>query len=259
MRLRGFAILLMCISFVLTYAGFRLGQNLLGIPSFDTRWLDWTFFLTGYAICSGANVAYFSFSMRDLKKTVERGKDALPGSDEARQAKQAQALLGHLEDPNWTLAAILLTNVAFGVQLSQLSDELFAGILAIIVPIVGITIVGEFLAQATFLRYAGAICNFFSPLIWILKWVTSPVSYPLARAVDAIYGREALRRMSEQDLLSDLRLELSEFGGDHPRSACRSSRPQRTNHAHERRPGGRRTGTRRRRATGSEHDHPTRV
>lgn len=172
----------------------------------------------GYAICSGSNVAYFSFSLRDLKKSIERGKQAAPDSAEAKEAKRAASLLKHLENPNWTLAAILLTNVGFGVQLSQLSDQLFAGILAVLMPIFGITIFGEFFAQATFLRYAGMICAVFSPFIWFLKYITAPVSYPLARIVDALYGREALGRLKETDLLSDLQLELSEFAEKDPDS-----------------------------------------
>jgi hypothetical protein len=178
----------------------------------DTQWIQWGIFLVGYAICSGSNVAYFSFSLRDLKKTIEWGKEASPESPEAKAAKRATALLKHLENPNWTLASILLTNVGFGVQLSQLSDQLFVGILAVLMPIFGITIFGEFFAQATFLRYASIICSVFSPFIWFLKYVTAPISYPLAKIVDALYGREALGRLNEDDLLSDLQLELSEFG-----------------------------------------------
>ncbi len=179
-----------------------------------TDWVAWSLFLIGYAICSGSNVAYFAFSLRDLQRMVARAKGAPPDSEAARQGKRAAALLKHLENPNWTLAAILLTNVAFGVQLSQLSDQLFPGVLAVIMPVISITIIGEFFAQATFLRYAGPICSFFSPFIWLLKWITVPISYPLAWAVDTIYGREAIRRLNEQELLSDLQLELTEFKGD---------------------------------------------
>ncbi len=80
-------------------------------------------------------------------------------------------------------------------------------------PVVSITVFGEFFAQATFLRYAGRICYLFSPLIWILKWITSPVSYPLAHCVDALYGKNPIKRLNERDLLSDLELELEEWQG----------------------------------------------
>ncbi len=214
MKSRLFAFLIVCVSVLLVYGGFLLGQRWLGTSTKGLSWIYWILLLLGYSICSGANVAYFSFSIRDLKKAVERGTGAARGSVDAKRAKQAISMLRHLDDPNWTLASILLTNVAFGVQLSQLSDGLFTGLMAVLMPIISITIFGEFFAQATFLRYAGAICFFFSPIIWALKWATSPISYPLARAVDALYGREAIRRLNEQDLLSDLRLELSEVGTD---------------------------------------------
>ncbi len=197
---------------ILTILAFRFGQSRLGLPLVDTRWIDWTLLLLGYAVCSGANVAYFSFSDRRLRSMVQRGIDAPHSAAAAKDAQRAKALLRHLEHPNWTLAAILLANVAFGVRLSQLSETLFAGVLAVVMPVICITIFGEFFAQATFLRYAGPICYAFSPFVWLLKWVTAPVSYPLARAVDALYGKEAVGRLKEQELLSDLRLELTEFG-----------------------------------------------
>jgi hypothetical protein len=196
---------------------FWVGNSLLQL-SLDWRWLSWLLFLLGYGVCSGSNVAYFAFSLRELKIAMLRGKRAEAGSIDAIMAERAKALMSHLRDPNWTLAAILLTNVGFGVRVSQLSDGLFAGILAVIMPIVCITIVGEFFAQAAFLRFASLVCYLFSPFIWLLKIVTAPVSWPLARLVDWVLGREALRRLNEKDLLSDLELELTEFGVDpqHP-------------------------------------------
>ena len=32
----------------------------------EFRWMSWGIFLCGYAVCSGANVAYFALSRRDL-------------------------------------------------------------------------------------------------------------------------------------------------------------------------------------------------
>jgi metal transporter CNNM len=196
---------------------FWVGNALLGL-GLDWRWLHWMLFLLGYGVCSGSNVAYFAFSLRELKIAALRGKRAETGSLDAMRAERAAALMGHLRDPNWTLAAILLTNVGFGVRVSQLSEDLFVGILAVIMPIIFITVVGEFFAQAAFLRFASLVCYLFSPFIWLLKIITAPVSWPLARLVDAILGREGLRRLNEKDLLSDLELELKEFGVDpqHP-------------------------------------------
>jgi hypothetical protein len=179
----------------------------------DLRWVSWAIFLCGYAVCSGANVAYFALSRRDLRKVIWRGRNAPEGGPASVQAMRASALLEHLRNPNWTLASILLTNVGFGVYLSQLSDTLFIGVLAVVMPVLSITVFGEFFAQATFLRYAGRICYVFSPLIWALKWITGPVSYPLARGVDALYGRSPLKHLDERDLLSDLELELEEWQG----------------------------------------------
>lgn len=176
-------------------------------------------YLIGYAICSGANVAYFSFPLRKLKRKA--GSVENPTANEgALTARRAETILAHLEDPNWTLAAILLANVVFGVQVSQLSENLFTGLLAVVMPVVCITVFGEFFSQATFLRFAVHFCSAFSPLIWLLKWLTAPVSWPLARAVDALYGRQALGRLNERDLISDLELELTEFGEKGSAAPC---------------------------------------
>lgn len=186
--------------------------SVVGMP-IDLRWMSWVIFLCGYSVCSGANIAYFALSRRDLRKMIWRGRNAPEGAPAALQAMRASVLLEHLRNPNWTLASILLTNVGFGVYLSQLSDALFIGILAVVMPVLSITVFGEFFAQATFLRYAGRICYVFSPLIWVLKWLTSPVSYPLACGVDALYGKKPMKRLDERDLLSDLELELEEWQG----------------------------------------------
>ena len=175
-----------------------------------TDYLAFSGYLLGYAVCSGANVGFFAFSLRRLKRDIGRGHQPTASNEEKHQAIQAETILAHLQDPNWTLASILLTNVGFGVQLSQLSDSLFTGIMAVIMPILAITLVGEFFSQATFLRFTGKLCTLTSPLIWFVKYLTFPLSWPLARLVDALLGKEGLSRLSEKDLLADLELELNE-------------------------------------------------
>jgi hypothetical protein len=177
------------------------------------NWLLFFVYLLGYALCSGANVGFFAFSQRQLRRRVALGEKPDATEDELQRAHRARTIQSHLRDPNWTLAAILLTNVGFGVQLSQLSDSLFVGVLAIVMPVLAITVFGEFFSQATFLRFAGRLCALTSPIIWVLKWLTAPISWPLARTVDALLGREALGRLSEKDLLADLELELRDMEG----------------------------------------------
>ena len=213
MRLRILIFITALVGVALAVVGLAVEQVSIAGMTVELRWMSWAIFLCGYAACSGANVAYFALSRRDLRKMIWRGRNAPEGSPAALQAMRASALLEHLRNPNWTLASILFTNVGFGVYLSQLSDTLFIGVLAVVMPVLSITVFGEFFAQATFLRYAGRICYVFSPLIWVLKWITSPVSYPLARAVDALYGKNPIKRLDERDLLSDLELELAEWQG----------------------------------------------
>lgn len=169
-------------------------------------------YLLGYAICSGCNVAYFARSHREHWRDIEIGSGAQEGSPESKQAERSRAILSHLANPNWTLAAILLTNVFFGVKLSQLSEVIFSGIWSVVLPIFAITIVGEFFAQATFLRYSNFVCALCSGPVWVLKYLTAPASFPLAAVVNHLYGKEALTRLDERDLLGDLELELKEFG-----------------------------------------------
>lgn len=169
-------------------------------------------YLLGYGVCSGCNVAYFARSQREHWRDVEIGRGAEKGSPEFLQAERSKAILSHLSNPNWTLAAILLTNVFFGVKLSQLSEILFTGIWSVVLPIFAITVIGEFFAQATFLRYSSFVCALCSRPVWILKYLTAPASFPLAAVVNRLYGKEALTRLDERHLLGDLELELKEFG-----------------------------------------------
>lgn len=214
MKSRILIISIFLVALTAAFAGINIESLNIGSWSINPKWFSWVIFLTGYGICSGANVAYFALSRRDLRKIMWRGRNATPGSNALILAKRAKMLMGHLKNPNWTLAAILLTNVGFGVYLSQLSDVLFIGVLGVIMPIISITIIGEFFAQATFLRYASVICYLFSPLIWLLKWITSPVSYPLGKIIDSLYGREAIRHLEEPELLSELEMELVDWRGE---------------------------------------------
>ncbi|MGC9367650.1 MAG: DUF21 domain-containing protein [bacterium] len=214
MKSRIIIISIFLLALTAAFIGLNIKSLNIGSWSINPKWFSWVIFLTGYAVCSGANVSYFALSRRDLRKIIWRGRNASPESKALILAKRAKMLMGHLKNPNWTLAAILLTNVGFGVYLSQLSDVLFIGVLGIIMPVISITIIGEFFAQATFLRYAGVICYLFSPLIWLLKWITSPVSYPLAKIIDSLYGREAIRHLEEPELLSELEMELKDWRGE---------------------------------------------
>ena len=128
MNFRFLIVLAILSGLAVAFLALNMGEMQVGSFHPDLRWVSWIIFLLGYAVCSGANVAYFALSRRDLKKIIWRGEQAEDNTREARQAIKAKAVLSHLRDPNWTLASILLTNVGFGVYLSQLSDTLFAGI-----------------------------------------------------------------------------------------------------------------------------------
>ena len=71
--------------------------------------MEWPLFfayLLGYAICSGANVGFFAFSQRELRRQSAFGAKLDATEAEQRIARRALAIQPHLRDPNWTLVVV---------------------------------------------------------------------------------------------------------------------------------------------------------
>ncbi|CAK9296469.1 unnamed protein product [Gordionus sp. m RMFG-2023] len=102
---------------------------------------------------------------------------------------------------NFLLCSLVLGNVLVNSTLTILLENLSSGKIAVIVSTFGITIFGEILPQAICTRYGLAIGARTVWLTRIIMGLTSPVSYPVSRCLDAVLGEEIGSVYDRQRLL----------------------------------------------------------
>jgi metal transporter CNNM len=151
-------------------------------------WLGIAFCLSQSAMLSGLNLAVFRLSRLRLEYEAERGND------------DARRVLALREDANFTLATILWGNVAVNVLLTLLAESVIAGIGAFFFSTVVITLLAEILPQAWFSQHALRVAAFLSPILRAYRIALWPVAKPVALALDAMVGREAVPWFKEEEL-----------------------------------------------------------
>jgi metal transporter CNNM len=149
----------------------------------------------GIAVCisqsatlSGLNLAVFSQSRLRLEAAAEAGDH------------QAARVLALRRDANVTLATILWGNVAVNVLLTLLADSVLVGVAAFAFSTVVITIVGEIVPQAYFVRHALRVVSAFAPLLSLYRVVLFPLAWPSGRLLDRWVGHESIPWFREAEL-----------------------------------------------------------
>src|SRR5687768_3133543 len=94
-------------------------------------------------------------------------------------------------------------------------DRLLNPIAAILLSVTAILIFGEIVPQAVCKRYGLHVGAYLSWLVHILKWVTAPVSWPIAKLLDWLLGHNTvLFRRAELRALLTLHAEAEEGEGE---------------------------------------------
>ena len=134
--------------------------------------------LVGFAaIFSGLNISLMSVSVAELKRKVKLGD------------KRAKRVLPIRRDAHWSLAGILLANVAVVSASSLLLEERFNGLIAGVVTTLLMVVFGEVLPQAIFVKSALKFLSFFAPLIRFVCIVSFPISKPIGIMLDKLVGK----------------------------------------------------------------------
>lgn len=144
--------------------------------------------ITLSALCSGLNIALMSLHPADLRRKVKLGNT------------EAVKVLPLRRNSNLSLAAIILTNVAVISANSLVLETKFNGWVAGIVSTILIVLFGEIFPQAIFTRRALNFTARFSPLLWIMIYITYPVSRPLQLLLDKLLGKERSPIQSRREL-----------------------------------------------------------
>lgn len=142
---------------------------------------------------SGLTVGYLSIDdlVMELKMTT--------GTDEEK--RQADLVLPILSKRHWLLATLLLCNAGAMEALPLFLDKLMPEYLAIIVSVSLVLVFGEVLPQAVCtgpdqIKIAAMV----APMTKLLMYICSPVSYPIARALDYLLGEHHKSRFLNNDL-----------------------------------------------------------
>lgn len=153
--------------------------------------------LVGFAaIFSGLNISLMSLSLAELKRKAKLGD------------KRAKRVLPIRRQAHWSLAGILLANVAVVSASSLLLEHRFNGLVAGIVTTLLMVVFGEVLPQAIFVKSALKFMSFFTPLIRFVCIITYPISRPIGLMLDKLVGPVEAR--AELHTRAELGLLISE-------------------------------------------------
>jgi metal transporter CNNM len=156
-------------------------------------WLGIGFCLSQSAFFSGLNLAVFSMSRLRLEAAAAAGDG------------RARRVLALRRTANFTLATLLWGNVAINVLLTLLADSILAGVTAFLFSTVVITMVGEIIPQAYFVRHAPRVAALLAPALRFYQVLLWPVAWPTAKVLDAWVGPESVPWFREQELREVLR------------------------------------------------------
>ncbi len=144
--------------------------------------------VTAAAICSGLNIGLMSLSKADLRRKAKTGNS------------DAQRVLPLRENTHLSLVSILFANVAVVSISSLLLEHYFNGIIAGVATTLLMVIFGEAIPQAYFVRFSLKFCSMFAPLIWLMIFITYPLSKPLQLLLDRMVGHAEHELHSRDEL-----------------------------------------------------------
>ncbi|TIB59012.1 hypothetical protein E3P78_03717 [Wallemia ichthyophaga] len=142
-------------------------------------------------------------SLDDLNlKVLETSGESQTERDHAKRLINLLSLGRH-----WILSVLLLSNSVVNEALPIFLDSILGGgYSAIFISTASIFMFGEIIPQSICARHGLAIGSFFSPLVLILCYLTSPITYPLSKLLDFILGSQHDTTYKKAELKSFLNL-----------------------------------------------------
>jgi metal transporter CNNM len=163
-------------------------------------WLGIALCVVQTALFSGLNLAVFSVSRLRLEVETAGGN------------KDAARLLLLRQDANFTLTTIIWGNVATNVLLTLLSASVMAGLAAFVFSTVVITLLGEIIPQAYFVRHAMTVGARLTGFLKFYRVVLFVVAKPTALMLDRWLGPEAIVLFRERDFRTLLSRHMGAVG-----------------------------------------------
>ena len=150
---------------------------------------------------SGLTLGMFSLNVTLLERKIKLGD------------VRAQKILTVRKKSNLLLCTLLLGNVAVNSAMAIFLGSIATGVIAGIISTGLIVVFGEIFPQAVFARHALALG---AKTVWLVRFFIAlllPVSWPLARLLDKILGKESPVLWSKQEIM-----EIIKFHEDSPAS-----------------------------------------
>lgn len=142
-------------------------------------------------------------SLDDLNlKVLETSGESEVEKEHARKLLKLLSLGRH-----WILSVLLLSNSVVNEALPIFLDSILGGgYTAIVLSTASIFIFGEIIPQSICARHGLAIGSYFSPLVLMLCYATSPITYPLSKLLDHLLGSQHDTTYKKAELKSFLNL-----------------------------------------------------
>lgn len=175
-------------------------------------WLSTLIILVLVAInglIAGLTLGLLSMDETKIQVLMNSGTD--------KQKRAASRIKPLRKNPHLLLVTLLLGSTIINETLPILLDNLFNGSsqwLAIIVSTVLVLIFAEILPQALCTHYGLQIGSYFYWFVYIVKFLTFPIAWPIAKFLDYILGKETGALYKKAELKEFVTLHGESHGGD---------------------------------------------
>lgn len=159
-------------------------------------------------LMSGLTLGLLSFEEVDLLVLMKSGTE--------KQRKHAKRILGVFRSQHWLLVTLLLCNAiameALPIFLNKISNE----VVAVAVSVTAVLFFGEIFPQSICKKFGLSIGSSFSPMVKVLMYLTSAISYPLAKFLDYMIGKNhaGLMKRKQLEALVEFHGTIEGKGGD---------------------------------------------
>eukprot|EP01117_Protostelium_nocturnum_P006185 TRINITY_DN2229_c0_g1_i2.p1 TRINITY_DN2229_c0_g1~~TRINITY_DN2229_c0_g1_i2.p1 ORF type:complete len:471 (-),score=158.45 TRINITY_DN2229_c0_g1_i2:35-1447(-) len=141
---------------------------------------------------SGLTLGLMSLDKLNLHILVQSGSPS--------QRKNALKILPLLDYHHWLLVTLLLCNAAAMEALPIFLDKLVSEVIAIIISVTAVLMFGEIIPQSICFRWGLAIGAHTWWLTRGLMWITCPISWPIGKLLDLLFGKESTLRYQRHEL-----------------------------------------------------------
>jgi metal transporter CNNM len=141
------------------------------------------------ALFSGLTLGYFTLDPQTLRRRAKAGDAA------------AKKIIPVRERGNHLLTTLLLGNVAVNSVLAVFLGTVANGVVASIIATTIIFLFGEIIPQSVLSRHAMYFGAKAAPLVRMLMWLSTPLTWPIAATLDRLLGQELPSMYSHSELM----------------------------------------------------------